>query len=128
MRCRWSDSGRTAKAGITGSLLDSLAHLVGLIKSDLRCRFERGQTAEVTQYLDRFPDLREAHSRVISLIYEEFCLREEKGEAVDVETFLRAVSSLERLAALATSVPPYPEPGSRADDSEGTLSRSRRPV
>jgi len=78
---------QNCKAKDTGSLLDRLAHLAALIKSDLRCRFERGQTAEVAHYLDRFPDLRQAHSRIISLIYEEFCLREEKGEAPDVETF-----------------------------------------
>ena len=78
---------QNCKAKDTGSVLDRLAQLVALIKSDLRCRFERGQTAEVAHYLDRFPDLRQAHSRVISLIYEEFCLREEKGEAPDVETF-----------------------------------------
>jgi serine/threonine protein kinase len=78
---------QNCKAKDTGSLLDRLAHLVALIKSDLRCRFERGQTAEVAHYLDRFPDLRQAHSRIISLIYEEFCLREEKGEAPDVQTF-----------------------------------------
>ena len=75
------------KAKDSGSLLDRLGHLVALIKSDLRCRFERGQTAEVVDYLDRFPDLRQAHSRIISLIYEEFCLREERGQVVNVERF-----------------------------------------
>jgi hypothetical protein len=78
---------QNCKAKGTGSLLDQLAHLAALIKSDLRCRFERGQTAEAADYLDRFPELRQADSRIISLIYEEFCLREEKGEAPDVETF-----------------------------------------
>ena len=31
--------------------------LCALIKTDLRCRFERGQTVDVNRYLDRFPDL-----------------------------------------------------------------------
>ena len=75
------------RAKDSGSLLDRLTHLAALIKSDLRCRFARGQTAAVAQYLDRFPDLHQAHSRIISLIYEEYCLRQEKGEAPDAEAF-----------------------------------------
>ena len=63
------------------------AHLGALIKADLRCRFERGQTAEVANYLGCFPVLRGDDSRIISLIYEEFCLREERGDSLDVEAF-----------------------------------------
>ncbi len=120
------------KAKDTGSLLDRLAHLVALIKSDLRCRFERGQTAEVAHYLDRFPDLRQAHSRVISLIYEEFCLREEKGEAPDVETFCERYPAwkdsllsqlqyhhlLSQAAGLSTPEARFPEAGGKFEEFE----------
>src|SRR5690349_7963252 len=53
---------------------DELVLLGALIKAELRCRFELGQTPAVGHYLDRFPDLLRADSRVVSLIYEEFCL------------------------------------------------------
>ena len=120
------------KAKDTGSLLDRLAHLVALIKSDLRCRFERGQIAEVAHYLDRFPDLRQAHSRVISLIYEEFCLREEKGEAPDVETFCERYPAwkdsllsqlqyhhlLSQAAGLSTPKARFPEAGGQFEEFE----------
>ena len=39
------------------------------------------------EYLDRFPELRAADSRVLSLVYEEYCLNEECGKAPDVESF-----------------------------------------
>ena len=123
---------QNCEAKDTGSLLDRLAHLVALIKSDLRCRFERGQTAEVAHYLDRFPDLRQAHSRVISLIYEEFCLREEKGEAPDVETFCERYPAwkdsllsqlqyhhlLSRAAGLSTPKARFPEAGGQFEEFE----------
>jgi len=121
---------QNCKAKDTGSLLDRLAHLAALIKSDLRCRFERGQTAEVAHYLDRFPDLRQAHSRIISLIYEEFCLREEKGEAPDVETFcdrypawkdsllsqLQYHHLLSQAAGLSTPKTRFPEAGDQFEE------------
>ncbi|MGO8902628.1 MAG: serine/threonine protein kinase [Isosphaeraceae bacterium] len=123
---------QNCKAKDTGSLLDRLAHLVALIKSDLRCRFERGQTAEVAHYLDRFPDLRQDHSRVISLIYEEFCLREEKGDAPDVDTFCERYPAwkdsllsqlqyhhlLSQAAGLSTPKARFPEAGDQFEEFE----------
>jgi serine/threonine protein kinase len=80
----WQDR----RAWQTGKTADSqLVHLGALIKADLRCRFDRGQNPEVGEYLATFPELRQADSRVISLIYEEFCLREERGESPRVEAF-----------------------------------------
>lgn len=75
------------KTRVKKGVSDRLGHLAALIKADLRCRFERGQKVEVAGYLDQFPELRQDQSRVISLIYEEFCLREEQGEAPDVDRF-----------------------------------------
>ncbi len=66
---------------------ESLTLLVECIKTDLRARFEAGQTPQITEYLERFPELRQANSRVLSLIYEEYCLIEQRGEAVNVDTF-----------------------------------------
>src|SRR5205814_1471012 len=39
---------------------DDLALLGALVKADLRCRFEIGESPAVAQYLDRFPDLMRA--------------------------------------------------------------------
>src|SRR5262245_17879939 len=61
--------------------------LAALIKADLRCRYERGDSPPAAEYLARFEDLRAAKSRAVSLIYEEFCLLEEKGRAPEIESF-----------------------------------------
>lgn len=109
-----------------------LTRLGTLIKTDLRCRFERGQIPAVAEYLDRFPDLREADSRVISLIYEEFCLLEEQGRSPDAEAFcdrypawkdslasqLRYHHILSRAAGLRPATPHFPEPGEQFEEYE----------
>ena len=107
--------------------------LSALIKADLRCRFERGQTAEISDYLGCFPALRGDDSRIISLIYEEFCLREERGDSVDVEAFCdrypdwrdSLVSQLQyhrlfsKAAGLTRATPPrYPEVGTHFEEFE----------
>jgi serine/threonine protein kinase len=66
---------------------DSLAILVELIKADLRHRFENGESPTVASYLEQFPELCRTDNRVVSLIYEEYCLAEEGGHAPDVESF-----------------------------------------
>jgi serine/threonine protein kinase len=68
--------------------------LTALIKADLRWRFARGDRPSVAEYLDRFPILREARERMVSLVYEEYCLREERGEGIDTEEFCGRYSSL----------------------------------
>ncbi len=99
--------------------------LAELIRTDLRCRFARGQTPTVAEYLGRFPDLNSADSRVLSLIYEEFCLNEERGGPLDVESFcdryprwkeslvsqLQYHHLLSQAAGVRPKVPPFPEPG-----------------
>ena len=101
-----------------------------MIKAELRCRFELGQTPAVGHYLDRFPDLLRADSRVVSLIYEEFCLLEERGKTPDVAAFCdrypawrdSLVSQLQyhRLFSKAVGLhppgPEYPEPGSEFEE------------
>lgn len=61
--------------------------LVALVKVDLSSRYRRGERPAVQSYLDRFPELRADDDRVLSLIYEEFCLREESGDRPDAESF-----------------------------------------
>ncbi|MBX6311862.1 MAG: protein kinase [Isosphaeraceae bacterium] len=101
--------------------------LVELIKADLTGRFARGERPEVAAYLERFPELA-AHERVLSLIYEEYCLREEVGERPDPDAFcdrykpwrdslasqLRYHQLLSQVVAPAASpTPQFPKPGER---------------
>jgi len=104
---------------------DELICLGGLVKADLRRRFERGENPAVAGYLEQFPRLAAADSRVISLIYEEYCLREERGERLDVESFcdrypdwrdsLASQLRYHRLLSQAAGLPPpkprFPEAG-----------------
>src|SRR4051794_16974977 len=99
--------------------------LAALVKVDLRCRFARGRRPTIGDYLDCFPVLRTDDERVLSLIYEEFCLREEQGERPDAESFCRRyepwrdslASQLKNHQLLSQVVgnpappPRFPEPG-----------------
>jgi serine/threonine protein kinase len=105
----------------------SISLLASLIKADLRCRYARGEAAAVAEYLERFPALREEGDRVLSLIYEEFCLREERGERPDPKRFcdlypawrdsiasqLRYHRMLSGVAGAQPPPPQFPEPGER---------------
>jgi serine/threonine protein kinase len=75
--------------------LDETRGLAALIKADLRWRYARGDRPSVADYLERFPSLREARERMVSLVYEEYCLREERGEGIDTEEFCGRYASLE---------------------------------
>lgn len=61
--------------------------LSALVKADVRRRFARGDRPAVREYLERYPVLEAESDRVVSLVYEEFCLREENGEAPDPDAF-----------------------------------------
>ena len=61
--------------------------LAALVKVDLQRRFQEGQRPKVIEYLERFPILAESSDRVVSLVYEEFCLLEESGEHPDCREF-----------------------------------------
>lgn len=79
---------------IRKSGVDEVRGLTALIKADLRWRFARGERPSAAEYLDRFPELRETRERMLSLVYEEYCLREERGEGIDTEEFCSRYSSL----------------------------------
>ena len=107
----------------------SLHLLSALIKVEIIARFERGERPSVREYLDRFPELKTADEQVISLVYEEFCLLEEGGQAPSVDHFcdqyrtwadslasqLRYHRLLSQVAMVPsgprTPSPSYPQPG-----------------
>ena len=86
---------------------------------------KKGRRPAVAEYLEQFPELEAADSRVLSLVYEEYCLNEERGTAPDVESFCNRypdwksslVSQLQyhrlfsRAAGRRPSLPPFPEAG-----------------
>jgi serine/threonine protein kinase len=101
--------------------------LAAMIKTDLRNRYALGQRLAVADYLVEFPQLRVEGDLVLSLIYEEYCLREEQGERLDsVEFCARYPSWHDSLASqlryhrlLSQLAPPrpaaarFPLPGDR---------------
>jgi serine/threonine protein kinase len=105
----------------------SLSVLAALAKEDLRCRFVRGQRPAAAAYLERFSDLQAERDRVVSLVYEEYCLREERGEPLDPEQFcdryepwrdslesqLRYHRLLSQVVGPSSAPPRFPEPGER---------------
>ncbi len=103
----------------------SLTLLAALVKTDLRCRFEQDERPAAAEYLERFPDLCQSGDRVLSLVYEEYCLREERNERPDTAEFcarygpwkdslesqLRYHRVLSQVVASAPPPPRFPEPG-----------------
>jgi len=67
----------------------SISLLSLLVEADLRNRFDRGQRPSVADYLARFPVLEASTDRVVSLVYEEFCLLEKRGERPDLAQFCK---------------------------------------
>jgi len=61
--------------------------LATLVKVDLARRFEQGEKPRAREYLERFSILTEDRGRVVSLVYEEFCLLEESGHRPDSQRF-----------------------------------------
>lgn len=109
----------------SGDSEDDVSVLAELVKADLRRRFEMGQTPTAAAYLELFPELRAADSRVLSLVYEEYCLNEERGTPPDVESFcdrypdwknslisqLRYHRLFSEAAGRGPSLPPFPRRG-----------------
>ncbi len=98
-----------------------------MIKADIQSRFARGEPVSVVDYLKRFPSLLDEHERVISLVYEEYCLREEGGDTPDTEAFcdqyapwkdsllsqLRYHRVISQVVGPTGPPPRFPEPGDR---------------
>ena len=69
-----------------------LTLLSSLVKIELIARFKRGERPRAAEYLTRFPRLTENSDRVLSIVYEEFCLLEEAGDAPDSDDFCNGYS------------------------------------
>jgi len=122
----WAGQNRGGAAGP----VDSLGLLAALVKADLRLRYDQGQTPTAAGYLQRFPELRGSDSRLLSLVYEEYCLSEERGRAPDVDSFcdrypelksslasqLRYHRLLSQAAGVSPSLPRFPEPGENFEE------------
>ena len=103
--------------------------LAALVKVDLQRRFEAGQRPDVMEYLETFPILAESRDRVVSLVYEEFCLLEENGEHPDCRDFCERYGpwrdsllsqlayhrELSRAVGAETPAVKFPELGERFD-------------
>ncbi len=72
----------------------SLSTLVALVKVNLGHRFALGERPRAAEYLERFPQLVESSDRVVSLVYEEFCLLQESGENPDSQDFCDGLRTL----------------------------------
>ncbi|HEY2158593.1 MAG TPA: serine/threonine-protein kinase, partial [Isosphaeraceae bacterium] len=103
-----------------------------LVLADLRNRFARGERPAVREYLGRYPELAAEQGRALSLIYEEYCLRAEAGEAVNPSVFCRGYPTwrdslvsqlayhrdLSRAVEPVDSTPAFPRPGDRFGEFE----------
>lgn len=84
----WSWSWSWSAPGVQGGPAEpGVKALTATIKDELRHRFDRGERPTVAEYLDRYPQLRNEPGRVVSLVYEEFCLLEENGAHPDPRAF-----------------------------------------
>ncbi len=117
---------RDRAPALRGALQDvDAVRLAALIKAEVRRRFKRGQPARISEYLEEFPEIRPFQNRVVSLVYEEFCLRNERGETVDLESFCAGYPDwkdvltpqllyhrlFSKVVGLVPAVPPFPEVG-----------------
>ncbi|WP_165074529.1 serine/threonine-protein kinase [Paludisphaera rhizosphaerae] len=59
---------------------------LAILRTDMSLRWESGQRASADWYAERYPELGE--DTIVALIYEEFCLLEEAGEAPEPDAFL----------------------------------------
>ena len=101
------------------------ALLAALVKVELWRGFETGCRPRVLDYLARFPELAEDAERVVSLVYEEFCLLQEVGANPDSREFCRDYDpwrdslasqlayhrELSRAVGLEVNEVSFPEPG-----------------
>jgi serine/threonine protein kinase len=122
----WADHIRDGAVDPT----DSLVYLAALIKADLKLRFDQGQIPTAAGYLLAFPELLGSERHVLSLVYEEYCLNEERGLTPDADSFcerypelgaalavqLRYHRVFSKAAGLKHSLPRFPEPGENFEE------------
>lgn len=122
----WPDAGpHTSDVPSLPGSNSSLVDLTRRVKDELARRFERGERPSAAEYLERHPEIAADRDRAVSLIYEEYCLREEHDAAPNPDEFCRrydawrdSLASQLRYHRLLSSVlepakppPRYPIPG-----------------
>lgn len=112
--------------------LGSLSLLADHIKADMKERFDLGEKPTVQEYLARHPELIPDADRVLSLIYEEYCLCDEYGKQPDTAEFCERYEAwkdsllsqlqyhrvISQAVGAALARPSYPALGSRLGDFE----------
>lgn len=81
--------------------------------SEITSRWQAGDQPNAAAILESHPELKEHHSVVMDLVYEEYCLREEAGETVNLARFQNRFptiqKSLSRLLAVHQVIQQAPE-------------------
>lgn len=67
-------------------------------------RWRAGDRPDALAVLNEVPQLKEHHSLAVDLAYEEFCLREESGEALNPQEFCHKFGGLRRAVARMLSL------------------------
>src|SRR5688572_13752280 len=65
----------------------SLDDIVSVLQVDQRARWERGERIVAESYLDRYPQVAAEPEIAMDLVYGEFLLREELGEAPELDDY-----------------------------------------
>lgn len=71
------------------SLSRQLSPQAQLLVDELAGAWRDGQTLSIEELLQRHPETGDQSDVIIPLIYEELCLREERGEVVDRQEYMR---------------------------------------
>lgn len=99
--------------------------LAARIKHELQAAFDRGEQPAIADYLEAHPELTTQPQVMLSLLFEEFCLREQHGLAPDPESFcaryepwrdslasqIRVHHELSRHVSFAKELVVFPEAG-----------------
>jgi serine/threonine protein kinase len=116
-------------ASITGQEPDAQAlaaeALVARLAEEMAADWHKGDLRPVEHFLDQHAELRDSPAAVLDLLYEEVCLRRERGETVAVEEIIRRFphwkQQIEILlncaqALEAPSLPRFPDVGETFGD------------
>lgn len=91
----------TVQVGTQGEAVDPL---VARLAEEMARRWDAGEQPRAEEFLDRHPELWERPEQAARLIYEEICLRQERGEqAASIVVAARFPQWHERLAPLVSS-------------------------
>jgi WD40 repeat protein len=117
----------------------SATHLAAVLAVDQREHWQRGERVRAEAYLGKYAALRQDRERALELVYGEFLLREERGEAPTLEEYVRRFPQyaarlqeqieLHRAAAQAASQPEGPVAGfRRSGESDRRTGAGSTPV